>query len=109
MHKANWEEWISISEAFQLKKNEMFFSDLYLKQEVDIVFYDAFGPRVQPELWEVPVFQKFYEALKPGGVFVTYCVKGTARRALQAIGFEVDIIEGPPGKRHMMRAQKPCQ
>jgi tRNA U34 5-methylaminomethyl-2-thiouridine-forming methyltransferase MnmC len=109
LHKAKWEEWTSISKAFQLKKNKMFFSDVKLKQEVDIVFYDAFGPRVQPELWEAPLFQKFYEALTPGGVFVTYCVKGTARRALQAIGFEVDIIEGPPGKRHMMRAQKPCQ
>jgi len=109
LHQAKWEEWTPISKTFQLKKNKMFFSDLKLKQEVDVVFYDAFGPGVQPELWEAPLFQKFYEALTPGGVFVTYCVKGTARRALQAIGFEVDIIEGPPGKRHMMRAQKPCQ
>jgi len=106
LHKAKWEEWTSISKAFQLKKNKIFFSDLKLKQQVDIVFYDAFGPRVQPKLWEALIFQKFYEALTPGGVFVTYCVKGTARRALQALGFEVDIIEGPPGKRHMMRAQK---
>ena len=108
LHKAKWDEWTSISKSFQLKKNKIFFFDLKLKKEVNIVFYDAFGPSVQPELWETPLFQKFYEALTPGGIFVTYCVKGTARRALQAIGFKVCIIEGPPGKRHMMRAQKPC-
>ncbi|WP_093367601.1 tRNA (5-methylaminomethyl-2-thiouridine)(34)-methyltransferase MnmD [Psychroflexus sediminis] len=108
LHQAPWEDWSEISKSFRLKKQKLFFSDLDLKNEADVVFYDAFGPRVQPELWEKSVFQSFYLALKPGGIFVTYSVKGTARRALQAIGFEVDIIEGPPGKRHMMRAYKPC-
>ena len=77
-----------------------------MKHEFDVVFYDAFGPRVQPELWEKPVLENFYNALKSGGVFVTYSVKGTAKRALQELGLKVDIIEGPPGKRHMMRAIK---
>lgn len=107
LHQAQWEEWAQISETFRLKKLKQYFSEIELKSEADVVFYDAFGPRAQPELWEKSVFVKFHEALKPGGVFVTYCVKGTAKRALQAIGFEVDVIEGPPGKRHMMRAFKP--
>ncbi|NEV93916.1 tRNA (5-methylaminomethyl-2-thiouridine)(34)-methyltransferase MnmD [Psychroflexus sp. YR1-1] len=108
LHLAPWEEWSPITKTFRLKKQKLLFSELELKNEVDVVFYDAFGPRVQPELWEKPIFERFYEALKPEGVLVTYSVKGTARRALQALGFEVDIIEGPPGKRHMMRAYKPC-
>lgn len=106
-HQAQWEEWQQITNTFRIKKQQTCFSEIQLKNAADIVFYDAFGPAVQPELWERNIFEGFYEALKPGGVFVTYCVKGTARRALQAIGFEVDIIEGPPGKRHMMRAIKP--
>lgn len=106
LHQSEWEKWAKISKNFYLKKQQLSFSDLKLKNQADIVFYDAFGPRVQPELWEVSIFQRFYEALRPGGAFVTYCVKGTARRALQNIGFEVDIIEGPPGKRHMLRAYK---
>lgn len=106
LHQADWEQWSEISSFFRLKKQKLFFSDLEVQNQADVIFYDAFGPRVQPELWEKSIFQKFYDALKPNGVFVTYCVKGTARRALQEIGFEVDIIEGPPGKRHMMRALK---
>jgi tRNA U34 5-methylaminomethyl-2-thiouridine-forming methyltransferase MnmC len=108
LHQAEWEQEVPISKVFNLNKLKLFFNDLELKNSVDVVFYDAFGPRVQPELWEVSIFERFYEALKPGGVFVTYCVKGTAKRAMQSLGFEVDIIEGPPGKRHMMRAYKPC-
>ena len=107
LHKIPWNECLEISETFSLLKQQMFFSELDLHSEADVVFYDAFGPRVQPELWEAPLLEKFYDALKPGGVFVTYSVKGTAKRAMQGLGFEVDIIEGPPGKRHMMRAVKP--
>ncbi|MBZ9628112.1 tRNA (5-methylaminomethyl-2-thiouridine)(34)-methyltransferase MnmD [Psychroflexus sp. CAK1W] len=106
LHLAEWEKHVEISKTFRLKKQKLMFSELGLQNQVDVVFYDAFGPRVQPELWEKSIFQNFYKVLKPGGIFVTYCVKGTARRALQEIGFEVDIIEGPPGKRHMMRAYK---
>jgi len=106
-HQAHWEEFEQITNTFRVKKHQAYFSAIKLKNTADVVFYDAFGPRVQPELWERSIFEGFYEALKPGGVFVTYCVKGTARRALQSIGFEVDVIEGPPGKRHMMRAIKP--
>ncbi|WP_019038891.1 tRNA (5-methylaminomethyl-2-thiouridine)(34)-methyltransferase MnmD [Psychroflexus tropicus] len=107
MHNCKWEQWVKLSPNFKLKKLELKFSELGLKQVADVVFYDAFGPRVQPELWEASVFERFYEALKPGGLLVTYSVKGTAKRALQGLGFRVEILEGPPGKRHMMRATKP--
>jgi tRNA U34 5-methylaminomethyl-2-thiouridine-forming methyltransferase MnmC len=107
LHKIPWNERSSITEFFSLQKQQLLFAELDLQLEADVVFFDAFGPRVQPELWEMPVLQRFYDALKPGGVFVTYSVKGTAKRAMQSLGFEVDIIDGPPGKRHMMRAIKP--
>jgi tRNA U34 5-methylaminomethyl-2-thiouridine-forming methyltransferase MnmC len=106
LHESAWETTSEITSLFTLKKHHSFFSDLQLDQKADVVFYDAFGPRVQPELWEKSIFENFYRALKPNGVFVTYSVKGTARRALEEIGFKVDVIEGPPGKRHMMRAEK---
>lgn len=106
IHKAEWEQWSVISETFALCKKQLFFSEFNLENQADVIFYDAFGPRVQPELWETKSFEGFYKAMTPGGVFVTYCVKGTARRALQAIGLNMEIIEGPPGKRHMMRGIK---
>ena len=107
LHTAKWGELVSIHPMFQLNKQHCFFSEANFKDQMDIVFYDAFGPRTQPELWTKDIFKVFYKALKPGGIFVTYSVKGTAKRAMQTVGFNVDIIEGPPGKRHMMRAQKP--
>lgn len=107
LHKAKWEELMPIHSMFRLQKQQCLFSEADSKEQIDIVFYDAFGPRVQPELWTEDSLKTFYKALKPGGVFVTYSVKGTAKRALQSLGFSLDIIEGPPGKRHMMRAQKP--
>lgn len=106
LHKAEWGKHVEISKTFSLQKQNLFFSDLELENHADVVFYDAFGPRVQPELWEKPIFQGFYQAMKTNGLLVTYSVKGTARRALQDIGFQVDVIDGPPGKRHMMRAFK---
>ena len=72
-----------------------------------LIFYDAFAPDAQPELWTEEVFGKLYEATAPGGLLVTYCVKGSVRRALQAAGYAVEKIPGPPGKREMTRACKP--
>ena len=71
-----------------------------------MIFFDAFGPRVQPELWAKPVLQKLYNIMSKNGVWVTYSCKGSVRRDLQSIGFEVEKIPGPPGKRNMLRAFK---
>jgi tRNA U34 5-methylaminomethyl-2-thiouridine-forming methyltransferase MnmC len=72
----------------------------------DLVYFDAFGPDTQPELWEQPLFEKVYKAMKPGGVLATYCAKGIVRRAMKASGFHVEKLPGPPGKREMTRAVK---
>lgn len=73
----------------------------------DVVYFDAFAPRYQPELWTKEVFERMHRALRPGGVLVTYCAKGDARRAMIAAGFTVERLPGPPGKREMLRATKP--
>lgn len=72
----------------------------------DVVYFDAFGPPTQPEMWSLDVFERMYRALRPGGVLVTYCAKGEVRRTLQAAGFSVERLPGPPGKREMLRGTK---
>lgn len=72
----------------------------------DLIYYDAFAPRHQPEMWTAEVFQRMHDALRPGGLLVTYCAKGEVRRILQAVGFTVERLPGPPGKREMLRARK---
>ena len=106
MHQLPWEQTEIITEAFQLKKRKQTFETLEDQNQHDLIYFDAFGARVQPELWEEPIFQKMSNALKPGGVLVTYAAKGSVRRAMQAVGFKVERLPGPPGKREMLRAVK---
>ncbi len=72
----------------------------------DVVFFDAFSPDAQPELWTEEVFRNVYALMKEGGVLMTYCAKGDVRRAMLAAGFRVEKLQGPPGKRHILRAWK---
>jgi len=72
----------------------------------DVVFFDAFSPRSQPEMWTLAVFQRMHAVLRKGGMLVTYCAKGEVRRTMQAAGFTVERLKGPPGKSHMLRAIK---
>lgn len=106
IHKTTWEERHKISTNFQLKKRKQLFENITDKNKFDIIYFDAFGSRVQPELWTENIFQKMYDALKPNGILVTYSAKGSARRAMQKIGFEVKKVPGPLCKREMMRAVK---
>lgn len=106
MHQTPWEQTETITEAFQLKKRKQTFETLEDQDQHDLIYFDAFGARVQPELWEEPIFEKMYCALKAGGVLVTYAAKGSVRRAMQAVGFKVERLPGPPGKREMLRAVK---
>jgi tRNA U34 5-methylaminomethyl-2-thiouridine-forming methyltransferase MnmC len=106
IHEAEWEEEREIDARFRLQKKKMFFSDITAKDNFDLIYFDAFGPRVQPELWEEAIFERMYTALKKDGVLVTYSAKGSVRRAMQAVGFFVERLEGPPGKREMLRATK---
>ncbi|TCK68718.1 tRNA U34 5-methylaminomethyl-2-thiouridine-forming methyltransferase MnmC [Winogradskyella wandonensis] len=106
LHTSPWDEVIAVSKYFQLKKEEKFFKDISAISEFDIVYFDAFGARVQPELWTEDIFRLMYHTMKPNSVLVTYSAKGSVRRAMQSVGFEVERLEGPPNKRHMLRAIK---
>jgi len=106
MHACPWEMKIEISASFQLLKRKQFFKDIKDEAAFDLIYFDAFGARVQPDLWSEEIFKSMYKALKPNGVLVTYSAKGSVRRAMLAAGFEVERLPGPPGKREMLRAKK---
>ena len=106
MHETSWEEAHDISNSFRLEKQQKLFKDITDNNRYDIVYFDAFGARVQPELWTEEIFKLMYQTLKTNGILVTYAAKGSVRRAMQAVGFEVERLPGPPGKREMLRAQK---
>ena len=76
------------------------------KGQFDLVYFDAFGPRAQNEMWDREVLGKMYDGLKPNGVLVTYCAMGQFKRDLKSIGFFVEALPGPPGKREMTKATK---
>lgn len=106
MHEAAWEKKVKISKDFTLKKEKRLFSSIDSKSEFDLIYFDAFGARVQPELWTEEIFKIMYKAMKAEGVLVTYSAKGSVRRAMQSVGFKVERLPGPPGKREMLRALK---
>ena len=106
MHREDWELKSEISAFFQLTKQKKDFKDILDSAAFDLIYFDAFGARVQPELWTEEIFSIMYNALKPGGILVTYAAKGSVRRAMLANGFEVSKLPGPPGKREMLRAVK---
>ena len=93
-------------EDFTLDPIHAFWADINFKEAYDVVFYDAFGPRAQSELWTLANFQIAFDALKSGGTLVTYCAKGQVKRDLKSVGFKVESRPGPPGKREMTVAFK---
>ena len=107
IHTCDWESFYELSPYFTLRKQNVKLQNILFDNEFDIIYFDAFAPRVQPELWTEQIFTSMYKALKPGGIFVTYCAKGSVKRALRYVGFELQSIPGPPGKREMSRAIKP--
>ena len=106
MHQCNWEEQIFLRADFLLTKRQQFFEDLEDIEKFDLIYFDAFGYNVQPELWSTAIFQKMYDALKSEGVLVTYAARGVVKRSMIEVGFTVEKLEGPPGKREMFRAKK---
>lgn len=106
LHDLEWESPHILNESFTLTKRQMTFDQIAFKEQFDLIYYDCFGPRVQPELWTSEVFEKAYSSLKEGGVLTTYCAQGQARRNMQQVGFKVERLPGPPGKREMLRAIK---
>ncbi len=106
IHEVEWEKEAIISEYFKLTKQQKKFAEIDDNELYDLIYFDAFGARVQPELWTETVFQNMYRSLKTNGVLVTYAAKGSVRRAMLASGFLVKKLPGPPGKREMLRAVK---
>lgn len=106
LHNSDWNKPIAVTDLFTLKKANTSLFNFSTNQLFNLIYYDAFAPKAQPELWTEAVFAKLYAMLAPGGLLVTYCSKGVVRRALQASGFTVEKIPGPVGKREMIRAGK---
>ncbi|WP_347157388.1 tRNA (5-methylaminomethyl-2-thiouridine)(34)-methyltransferase MnmD [Pontibacter chitinilyticus] len=108
MHQATWNKPVDLIPYFTLQKiHETLEEFIAPDQYYDLVYFDAFAPDKQPELWAAAIFDKLYKALRPGGVLVTYCAKGSFKRSLKAAGFTVEALPGPPGKREMTRGLKP--
>lgn len=105
LHDLEWGLMLSQS-TFFFKKIEEDFLSMELNQSFDVLFYDAFGYHAQSEMWHDKALQKCYDLLQKGGIWVSYCSKGVVRRSLEKIGFSVERLEGPPGKREMLRATK---
>lgn len=106
MHESKWNEKIELTSEFELIKRKQFFDEIDDIEQFDLIYFDAFGYRVQPELWSTAIFQKMYTALRPGGKLVTYAARGVVKRSMIEVGFTVEKLPGPPGKREMFRASK---
>ncbi len=106
IHSIDWELTSKITNNFKLVKRKQFFKDIKDKNTYQLIYFDAFGARVQPELWTEEIFTTMFQALTNHGILVTYSAKGSVRRALQTVGFTVERLPGPPGKREMLRATK---
>jgi len=107
IHNAHWEEEHSITSNFKLKKVHCLLEDYIPEGKTDLIYYDAFGARAQPEIWADECFPKLTEYMNPGAVFVTYAAIGRVRRTLLRLGLETCLVPGPPGKREMIRGLKP--
>lgn len=106
MHQCNWEESNPISDNFTLTKRKQFFQDIEDENAFDLIYFDAFGFRVQPELWSEELFAAMFKALKNNGVLVTYACRTSIKNAMLSAGFSVEKLPGAPGKREMLRATK---
>ena len=106
LHTSPWEESVPITPNFELIKRKVALERVEFESKFDVCFFDAFAPSKQPEMWEIPHLQRIYNQLERGGVYVTYCAKGQLKRDLREIGFEVETLQGPPGKKEMVRAIK---
>jgi tRNA U34 5-methylaminomethyl-2-thiouridine-forming methyltransferase MnmC len=106
MHQLPWDESTALSTHFSFTKRQQFFQDLTENDRYDLVYFDAFGFRVQPELWDNAMFQKLYASMRKGGVLVTYACRTSIRKAMLEAGFTVEKLPGAPGKREMLRAFK---
>ncbi len=106
IHEIEWNKEVAISSIFTLKKIQNDLTIWNPENLYHLVYFDAFSPEIQPELWAQEIFEKIYQMLFPEGIITTYCAKGIVRRNMIAAGFKVERLPGPPGKREMLRAVK---
>lgn len=106
MHSANWEEEIVIHPNFTLTKRKRLFADISDENTFDLIYFDAFGFTVQPELWNEEIFEIMYKSLKNRGILTTYACRTSIKKAMQHVGFQTLKLPGAPGKREMLRALK---
>ncbi len=109
IHTSEWEKVTGVSDTFSFKKVHTSLQEYVPDEQYDIIYYDAFAPNAQPELWTTDIFSKLYSMMSDNAILVTYCSKGDVRRAMLSVGFDVQKIPGPPGKREMLRATKPIK
>jgi len=103
LHSSKWEEKIEINPFFSIHKIKSKLEEVEIEQRFDVLFFDAFAPSKQAELWTIELLQKCFDLLRQGGVFTTYSAKGQLKRDLKSVGFEVETLPGPPGKKEMVR------
>ena len=106
MHSCDWESQQNITDNFILTKRKQFFQDIDDKEQYDLIYFDAFGFPLQPELWSEAIFKKMYDALLPKGTLVTYACRSSIKNAMLSVGFSIEKLPGAPGKREMLRATK---
>lgn len=108
IHQIQWETFGEVGPQFYLQKKKADLCQYDFGGEMyDLIYFDAFAPDKQPEMWNPDIFQKLFAHTNQGGILTTYCAKGVVRRAMQAAGYTVERLQGPPGKREMLRATKP--
>lgn len=103
LHTSKWDKNVEINSYFSIHKVKTKLEDFQNEKRFDVLFFDAFAPSKQAELWTVELLQKCFNLLKDGGVFTTYSAKGQLKRDLKSVGFEVETLPGPPGKKEMVR------
>ena len=109
LHDSEWETAVKITPHFTLQKRKIDFSksdEIAFNSDFDVIFFDAFAPEKQPEMWTQTIFDSIFALCNPHAIITTYCAKGIVRRMLQSAGFTVERLPGPPGKREMLRGRK---
>lgn len=110
LHEAEWGSEAKITDNFFLTKIKADFTSFdfsTIGANVDLIYFDAFAPDKQPDMWTQDIFDRLYKTTNGAGILVTYCAKGVVRRMMQQAGYTTERIPGPPGKREMLRARKP--
>jgi len=107
LHDCKWNERIELNPNFSFEKYHTSLQEFNFDNSLDLIYFDAFAPSSQPELWEEDIHKKIYDALSPGGVLVTYCAKGSFKRMLKSLGYTLENLNGPNKKREMVRVTKP--